>query len=152
MKFSPATRPYNDVTEMREAIIREWNNTVKPDDTVYDLGDFCFGGSNYRNEIIARLNGTIIRVRGNHDPKGFGVDYLETSINGQHIVMSHYPFACWNKGHHGSWMLHGHSHGSYRGVGKILDVGWDAVGARIISFAEVKAIMDKKEQVTLDGH
>lgn len=33
-------RPFADVSEMDEALIRNWNNTVTAMDTVYVLGDF----------------------------------------------------------------------------------------------------------------
>ena len=46
----------------------------------------------------------------------------------QHIVLCHYAMLVWNKSHHGSWMLHGHSHGTlkYPFAAKILDVGVDS--------------------------
>jgi calcineurin-like phosphoesterase family protein len=36
-------RPYTSVQEMNEDLIQRWNNQVKPEDTVYYLGDFSLG-------------------------------------------------------------------------------------------------------------
>ena len=33
-------RPYNNIQEMNEALVENWNKTVKKEDTVYHLGDF----------------------------------------------------------------------------------------------------------------
>jgi calcineurin-like phosphoesterase family protein len=59
-------RPYKDVVEMNEAMVRNWNDTVGPDDTVYCLGDFAMA---FRSvELYSRrLNGTKYLVPGNHD-------------------------------------------------------------------------------------
>ena len=35
----------------------------------------------------------------------------EISIQGQTIVLCHYALRVWNRSHHGSWHLYGHSHG-----------------------------------------
>ena len=35
-------RPFADVTEMNEAMVTNWNNTVKSTDTIYHLRRFCF--------------------------------------------------------------------------------------------------------------
>lgn len=49
-------RPFKDTYLMNKAITENWNSVVKPEDTVYHLGDFAFGGiKNY----IPYLNGTI---------------------------------------------------------------------------------------------
>jgi len=60
-------RPYKNNEEMNESLIKNWNEIVKPTDTIYHLGDFCFA-SNYKN-WEARLNGKIIFFKGNHDKK-----------------------------------------------------------------------------------
>ena len=39
--------------------------------------------------------------------------------------MSHYSMQVWNKSHHGSIHLFGHSHGSLKGIGRSMDVGID---------------------------
>lgn len=51
-------RPFENVEEMNEALIENWNKVVSDDDTVFHLGDFAFGGSNVWKEIIPRLKGS----------------------------------------------------------------------------------------------
>ena len=157
-------RPYSSVEEMNEAIVARWNETVGELDTVIHLGDFSFLSPSFSREIMNRLNGHIILVRGNHDsdkiidPCGFSdvVDYLDLKVNdgGMHQPIScmHYPLAVWPSSHFGAWHLHGHSHGTYTiGKGKILDVGWD-VWERPVSYAEVKYCMSTRELLEQDHH
>ena len=40
--------------------------------------------------------------------------------------MSHYAHRTWDKSHHGSLHLYGHSHGTLPGVGRSMDVGVDS--------------------------
>ena len=35
-------RPFKDIYHMNETIIKNWNERVKDEDTVFHLGDFCF--------------------------------------------------------------------------------------------------------------
>jgi calcineurin-like phosphoesterase family protein len=65
-------RPYADVEEMDAAMIQLWNETVKPDDIVYHLGDFAFGPQVRIREVISQLNGYKTLVMGNHDKKTVG--------------------------------------------------------------------------------
>lgn len=59
-------RPYLSVEEMNEDLVRKWNEVVRPDDTVYILGDFALA---FRAVEIfpMRLMGNKILVPGNHD-------------------------------------------------------------------------------------
>lgn len=59
-------RPFEDVHTMNETLIKNWNNLIYPEDTVYHLGDFAFCNV---KKILSRLNGNIILIRGNHDRK-----------------------------------------------------------------------------------
>ncbi len=60
-------RPFANVDEMNEELIRRWNAVVNPQDTVLHLGDVGFHYSSLF-KIIPRLNGGLKRlVRGNHD-------------------------------------------------------------------------------------
>lgn len=72
---------------------------------------------------------------------------LTRCINGQYIVMDHYPYEDWENSETGTWMLHGHlHHGSDNNPislkYKRFDVGWDG---KVYSFDELKSIMDKRE-------
>lgn len=51
-------RPYQNIQEMNEDIIKRWNNKVKPEDNVYFLGDFTYKTSSCDAiEVLKRLNG-----------------------------------------------------------------------------------------------
>ena len=62
-------RPYSSVEEMNEKLIENWNSVVGPDDIVFHLGDFAFGGSGLWKEVLSRLNGKKYLIIGNHDEK-----------------------------------------------------------------------------------
>ena len=59
-------RPFNNIDEMNNKIIRNWNNTVGKNDVVFVLGDFVFGRELAR-EITPKLHGRKILIKGNHD-------------------------------------------------------------------------------------
>ncbi len=141
LNFCKDTRPYTDVDDMNDSIVTTWNYNVHPDDTVYILGDVSFANSVKTAAILARLNGTKILIKGNHDTKlvdkaefnHFFVnihDYLELNYEGFKIVMFHFPILEWANCHHGSILLHGHLHGAKSGLEKYkaFDVGLDATG------------------------
>jgi calcineurin-like phosphoesterase family protein len=50
-------RPFGSVEEMNETLIRNWNEKVPEDGTVFHLGDFAMGGSAEwsRQEYVATL-------------------------------------------------------------------------------------------------
>ena len=61
-------RPFTSIEEMEETIVSNWNKKVKPEDTVYVLGDFCWGFNVKRTKsLVNLLNGQKILVYGNHD-------------------------------------------------------------------------------------
>jgi calcineurin-like phosphoesterase family protein len=64
-----AGRPYGSVEEMNEAMVDNWNRVVTKRDTVWHLGDVCFGHVN-NLQIIKRLNGIKNLIMGNHDQYG----------------------------------------------------------------------------------
>lgn len=63
------SRPWSTVSEMNEALIENWNNTVSAGDTVYVIGDFAMGDRSKVPDFLSRLNGEITLIYGNHDPK-----------------------------------------------------------------------------------
>lgn len=56
---------FNSIEEMNELIVENWNKVVKPEDRVYHLGDVAFSKKDL--EILNRLNGSKILIKGNHD-------------------------------------------------------------------------------------
>jgi calcineurin-like phosphoesterase family protein len=59
------------------------------------------------------------------------------TINGQLIVLCHYPFRTWNKMGKKSINLHGHSHGRLTAVPRQYDVGVDPQNLRPVTFDEI---------------
>src|SRR5699024_2680506 len=62
----------DDVTEEQitahdEAIVAAWNRHVRPEDTVWHLGDLSLVAPRRLAGIVPRLNGRIRLVLGNHD-------------------------------------------------------------------------------------
>lgn len=60
-------RPFQSVEEMNERLIENWNALVEPQDTVFFLGDFGMGTSDFLKNLCARLHGNKVCIRGNHD-------------------------------------------------------------------------------------
>ena len=52
-------RPFKSASHMDEVIIKNWNAIVKPEDTIFHLGDFSMEKNPERIEKwLSRLNGT----------------------------------------------------------------------------------------------
>lgn len=142
LKFCPKTRPFSNVEEMNEAIIKDWNSKVQPNHTIYNLGDFCFFRTKEEiNQVLDRLKGKMVFIKGNHDrvelieclkERNIPVhDYIEVKFNKLLICMSHFPYLEWHACQRGSIMCHGHTHSTinHLNVGtRRIDVGWDSLG------------------------
>lgn len=59
-------RPWDNAAEMNEAMIKNWNETVRPNDKVYVLGDVAMN-KNAFHAVMPRLNGDKVLIKGNHD-------------------------------------------------------------------------------------
>ncbi len=61
-------RPFENVEEMDNGIIHNFNSVVHRDDILYILGDLSYRiPESQANELIKRINGRKILIRGNHD-------------------------------------------------------------------------------------
>lgn len=115
-------RPFWSFKEMDEALVRNWNETVNNADTVYILGDFSWYDEKETLEILNKLSGKKVLIKGNHDRLSQAVakcfvkicDYLEITDNGTRVVMSHYPMLFWNGQFRDSVHLYGHIHNSHQ--------------------------------------
>ena len=114
-------RPFDSVEEMNGTLINNWNRVVKNGDTTYILGDFCWGKEPEWIEILDKLNGNKVLIRGNHDLRqmskklkdkfAYVKDRHEISDFGKKIIMSHYPELAYKSSYNENvFMLHGHVH------------------------------------------
>ena len=136
-----------------EWLIDLWNKTVRREDVVYILGDFCLGNKEYTEKILKRLRGKKFLIEGNHDKSLHGLeryfewfgqikeakfshnqyDYIDPNETFC-VEMCHYPMLTWNRRPHGTCMLHGHCHGTIDGFNTDskelrIDVGFDGAFA-----------------------
>lgn len=109
-------RPFGNAEEMNEEIIKRWNNKVSPDDLVYHLGDFALSNFEKSKEMLTRLNGIKVLIRGNHDRSTaqcwkMGWNYVNDfgliNIAGNLVILVHDPkdIQGWD-----GYILHGHYH------------------------------------------
>lgn len=127
MGFHPRFRDFKSVGEMDNALINMWNSSVRDDDIVFNLGDFCFGDFEVASKIASKLKGKHILIWGNHDNKikrqdkeslskvfFASFDYLRLDISraGErfNLVLFHYPIFEWDRMQYGAFHLYGHVH------------------------------------------
>ena len=60
-------RGFDDIDQMNEYMIDQWNSKVRKNDEVVVLGDFSWGNAKETTEILDELKGKIYLIRGNHD-------------------------------------------------------------------------------------
>jgi calcineurin-like phosphoesterase family protein len=172
---------------MTWGIINKVNEIVRPNDIIFNLGDFCLNTTEEEFEsFLSALNcQNIYYITGNHNSRikdaykkalqselgradinaypvrykniVFCGDYMEVVIDGQLIIMCHYPMDVFNEMRHSAIMVCGHSHYTYEKTrsdyqgSKRLDLSWDG-HMKPLSFQEVRNIMNKKNIPELDHH
>jgi calcineurin-like phosphoesterase family protein len=165
-------RPFKHATEMDEAIIARWNERIPSDGLVYVIGDVALTDTDRSVSYLQRMNGTKFLIQGNHDWRSLEdpnyvacfawvKPFFELRIYDsdapkgvQNITLCHYALRTWNKAHHGSWSLYGHSHGTMPELpnSKSFDVGVDTHGFYPWTYTEVKAKMATKVFRAVDHH
>lgn len=176
-EFCP-TRPQATTVEQSDAVLIErWNDVVRRGDTVWHLGDLCFGSNEYSQHVLAQLNGELRLIIGNHDEykrlamlaawrnekankRTFAYDtaYREIRCEGQKVVLCHYGCRVWNGSHRGVPLLFGHSHGTLKPYGKSVDVGFDAPWVtgeapnQPLAWEQIKLFLDSRPTEHPDHH
>jgi calcineurin-like phosphoesterase family protein len=139
-----STRRFDTLEEHDNALVERINKLVKPQDTLFHLGDWSFGGKHFIQEFRKRINCKNINlILGNHDMQiksnttfedGSKARDLFTRVDSMRIItigdtsitLSHYAMLVWYNSHRGAFNLHGHSHGNLKErEGRRLDVGVD---------------------------
>jgi len=105
-------RPWTDPDEMDKEMIKRWNDTVRPNDKVYHLGDVVINRKSL--STLHRLNGDKVLIRGNHDI--FRDDEYRRyfrELRAYHVmngmILSHIPLHEASLGRFGV-NIHGHLH------------------------------------------
>jgi calcineurin-like phosphoesterase family protein len=171
-------RDFDTLEQHDNVIVNSINKIVGAEDTLYHLGDWSFGGYENIRRFRHRINClTVHLILGNHDQnienniEAFFGDfasisyYKEIEINGNKIVLSHWPMKIWNKSHRGSWQLHGHCHNHLKPDEwwtkskpnerrRTMDVGMDTNNYKPWSYSELEKIMDNltRHPNGLDNH
>lgn len=91
-------RPWDNIEEMDEALVANWNKVVEPKDRVYHLGDVVINRRHLKT--LERLNGRLCLIKGNHDIFKLA-DYTPyfddiraynvVKHNDMKVIMSHIP-------------------------------------------------------------
>jgi calcineurin-like phosphoesterase family protein len=139
------------ITEMDEDMVLRWNSVVKPDDTVYHLGDLAFRNC---QDVFYRLNGVKHLIIGNHDdrktltlpwasePKHYDEIKVEDAEGiSRTLILCHYPIEEWDGYFRGTIHLHGHVHGKQmKPCDKVrVDVGVDCFNFYPVTIDQILA-------------
>lgn len=122
-------RPWDTPEEMDEEMVRRWNETVRPSDKVYHLGDVVINRRALKT--LARLNGDKVLIRGNHDIFR-DEEYREyfRELRAYHVlngmILSHIPIHTESLGRFGV-NIHGHLHANRV---KMTDYGREVIDTR----------------------
>ena len=160
---------------MDETIIKNVVGQLQKGDDLYYLGDFSMTKSHGEMEghmlALALTGANLFFIKGNHDKRDtvklyqkYGI-YLgeQKMINVpdrdardglQSIVLNHYAMRVWDRSHHGTWHLYGHSHHTLPELNDSLsfDVGINGWDYKLISYLQVKEKMSKKVFKPIDHH
>jgi calcineurin-like phosphoesterase family protein len=139
---------------MDDELIRNWNNTVTPQDVVVHLGDFTLEVKVIANQYKERLNGNIIFVKGNHDhwiTKEKRYEYHK-KVGSVHVIGTHYPLRTWPRSFSNGFNLHGHCHNMltphwYNQLDCGVDSAIELVGEyRPLSYGEVCTAVERNNR------
>jgi calcineurin-like phosphoesterase family protein len=114
-----AKRPFKDISEMNEVIVKNWNAVVGPNDIVYHLGNLAWTPLE-AEELLIRLNGSIKLLMGDYDDAALEISrYLKDKIEiiplafykepKTNTILSHWEMANWPGKDKGIYHFHGHS-------------------------------------------
>ena len=120
-------RGFTSIKEHDEAIIKNWNKIIEPDDEVYHLGDVMLNDNEKGINYLKNLNGKIHLILGNHCtdtrielyktcPNIISIDYAKKlKIGKNYFWLCHYPTITANYDDNKPWAKHliclyGHTH------------------------------------------
>lgn len=149
--LNQAVRPYRDIREHDQDIVRKWNELVQPKDTVWHLGDLAWENAafDYVAATFKRLNGIKRLIIGNHDGDEVqtkldwaSVDTMRTVVSPDcKIVLCHYPLLEWEGYFGGDLHFHGHTHDRVASTRRRWDCGVDHQAFLPMTFRQIREKM-----------
>lgn len=155
-------RPFETIEEHDLEIVRRHNSIVRPNDHFWFIGDLSLGDRESAEELLKSMNGIKHFIKGNHDHSEtielymrYGIyhgEQISITIDGQRITNNHCRMYVWPNSHHGSWNIHGHSHGALDSIpwGKCIDVSINIRDYSPLSFAFINALMARRDILITD--
>lgn len=130
-----SNRPFTSVFMMNAALVAMWQDTVKPQDIVFYLGDLSLGRPAWW--WLKRLPGRVVLIKGNHD---WGIPTMSNAVISSElgdILLIHKPIDAigWD-----GWAIHGHVHGQRPFIDfkrKLVNVSAEAVGYKPVSLESI---------------
>lgn len=146
---------FSSVDEMDKFMIEQWNDSIKPGDLVWHLGDITFDHKKFADKILNQLHGKLRMCLGNHDDS----KYLSQLGRVQKLVVtrrfdeygfmaSHYPLhtdSLWNhRRGHAVVCVHGHTHQNDSPEGLYLNVSVEKTGYKPIHLEDLILMVNQK--------
>lgn len=138
-------RPFSTLNEMVSHIIKKWNEVVTDNDKVFVLGDVSFLNKEATQNIVKKLKGRKILIKGNHDKGksdswwrdvGFSEVIKYPIFYSQFYILSHSPMYAEDP----YINIHGHVHGTAPDAKNYFNVGAEKLNYTPISFDDIKEI------------
>lgn len=142
-------RPFASLAEMDRHILTRMQAAMTPDDDLWIIGDFAFGGPDKAGRVegyLASIPGRKHLVRGNHDTpwimklSGWTSvhEMIEIQDSGTRLTLCHYPMITFPGARHGGLQLFGHVHNNWPGSRNSVNVGVDLWDFRPTRLSEIK--------------
>ncbi|RJE85041.1 metallophosphoesterase [Paracoccus onubensis] len=143
-------RPFRSASHMDSALIENMWKVVKPEDTLWIVGDFAFGPAakdmNWLEMIFGQLPGAEKHlVVGNHDgelsqllPWDSVSQLTEVEDNGKCNVLCHYPMITWSGARKGALQIFGHVHNNWFGSRNAVNAGVDVWDYMPVTLADIE--------------
>jgi calcineurin-like phosphoesterase family protein len=159
------SRPFDNVDEMNDVLVDNYNKVISHNDVVLWVGDCFFKGNPEKYQhLLGKMNGRKLLIVGNHDQSdgimstmGFELVMKEAvlNINGITCRVSHYPYDGPRdmkdkyalrrpQKNPGEILLHGHNHSTAKITSKqSINVGVDAWNFGPALYGEVAKLVSE---------
>lgn len=171
-------RLFNSIEEHDQHLIKMCMRTLSSGDNFYYLGDFSLTRPSKTESYLATLQGSganLFFIKGNHDKKDniklfqkYGTflgekKTIKIQQNDKEyvVVLDHFANRVWDRSHHGSLHLYGHSHDGLDKNGEVWGRSMDAgiMSALRINgvyslfpFSQIVSILTAREPKIIDHH